>query len=225
MVADQSRPKVFDVGQPQALPTSRPVIVGHRPVMPDPMVNRAASSLPPSHAGVSVAPPQPQATIPAPAAAPMPAPQSSPPAPAVPVPPPAAPASLPKVQPIAEPAQVAPPSNPISQPHTAKIIPVSDSVQQEILTATKPLSTEKLSAESGAAIGVGVGAVPQSEVNDAFNVQAVDIQPNLPSLPVSHGSPGSGVRMKFMLIWLCVLAVVVFVSIFLAIKAGIVQTG
>lgn len=107
MNPNEDTPKSFDIkrvpGEPS--PTSRPLIVGHRPHIPDPMVHREAPATPPA--------PQPDlVSMPPPTAQPtMPVTDLSAQMPIQPAPPPPTPAVAPQPAVNQPPAEPAPPAH------------------------------------------------------------------------------------------------------------------
>lgn len=195
--------KVFDVGQPQSSPTSKPIIVGHRPVMTDPMVHRplAQASQPPAKADIN--PPVGPASLAPPAGAVL-SPQSTPP----------------RIHPSS---------------HMAKTVAVSEEKQDEILKATKPFDlklAEETSAQTAPAPTAPAAGAASPALTAALEAELAQpdplptpAAPHIHSLPVSHGSPHSSDRLRFILIWAVSIIVVLFIGAYLFIDAGIIKSN
>lgn len=193
----RTQPKFFDVARPsQVNPSanSRPVIVGHQPMMVDPMVRGAANS------------------------------SSSPAA-------------------INTPQEFNPPVG-----HTAKVVQISDEIKNELASTTPesplaatpntaPLVNPSAIGEVPPNIAAQISApkelpVAPSESNPAHPaptaaqtlVPAQDLS-HLPHIPVSHSSVSGPGKLKHMLLWLAVIAVLGSFAAFLVIDAGLVGSG
>lgn len=188
--------KVFDVSKPKATPTSRPVIVGHRPIMADPMMARpskpAGPSTPVTEAPSELVPHQAK-TIPVTTEVSEEIKKAAETAPGV------EPASQP-----AAPAQPEPPA-PAEEPHSQP-----------------PSSAEPKTAELAK---VPLTPAPAAAAPLPVAPTMPTVLPHLNSLPVSHESVTSARRLKALIFWLAILAFLGLVAAYLAIDAGLVSIG
>jgi hypothetical protein len=240
-MSSQPQPKIIDVGQPTAMQNSRPVIVGHRPVMPDPVLRRPMPPVAPAAVKPVALQTKPAPAAPAPAAGTAipvtvhaPAPAPAPTKPAEPAPKIVAEAPKPQAEDLSPKANIA-------MNHNAKTIAVSEEIQAELLKVKKPLDSIKLTTEASlasapAAAGTGqmVNPMPAgegaaiAEINNSFNVKDVVTpadMPHLQPLPVSHHSASGAGRMRLMLLWMIILVGAFLFIAYAAIDAGVVNTS
>jgi hypothetical protein len=227
-----NEPRVFDVSNPQATPTSRPIIVGHQPTMTDPMVNRPTPKAlkrvtvqPSGKDGEShMAKPvpvtaeieqdiarakQPLAGLSADSLsgqthAPSPRPEIINPHAAEIPPIPSAPPTPPVPQQTPPLPQDTSPMQGATPPET----PPMPAANPSALSDTPPMPS---------ANGTVVVSTPPQPIVDAT-------EPHLQSLPVSHMSGGSG-RLKLFIFWILTIAVLTAVGMYLLIDSGIISTN
>lgn len=217
--------KVFDVSKPSRRTpssTSRPIIVGHRPSVPDPMMRPASAPMPPpAHTAL---------------------PETTPPQPAI------APASHGiNERPLDTDQSIA-----LAEHHEPKIVSVSDNVRNEIeasqphlpelpkegesqpasppaqpgivSTSNAAIDTPASSFASSATIPGG-NVVTPSTVTVATSPPAVVPEVHHQSLPMGHAHATSAGRLKHFLLWLFIALLLIGFLAFLAIDSGFVSSS
>lgn len=205
-MSSELQPKVFDVGHAKPASTSKPVIVGHRPVMPDPMMRPAA----PRPTAVSSAGPQPPVGIK----------QPSQPTPTGPVNPhshtaKSIPVSQAQAQAILKATRPFDPqlaTNPTALPPT---VPAGPSPAAAATMPSQPVSTEPALA---VALQAELAQPPAEPVPQVINNPT-----GVHSLPVSHRPASS--NLKFSLIWIISIGLVILIAAYLFIDAGIIKSS
>jgi len=217
MKNDSNENKVFDVGKPLPQSTSRPIIVGHRPVMPDPMVNRPHPQTP---AGKPTLTP-----VPAPPHIPKPPPQNSP------TPQSAdhtgksiavSPESQHEILKAAKPldpqfANEPPASRPPAEPASIPAVPS----QSPATPPMPPKSTGSLSVAIEAELAKPAETAMPPNLPPLPEANELHLQ----SVPVSHHSPHPGGELKFILIWAASITLVLIIGVYLFIDAGLIKSS
>ena len=218
--------KVFDVSKPSHTApgsTSRPIIVGHRPTMPDPMM-RPPNAVPATKAAVEPAASQPQSAIVPPPKHPMTGPPP------------------PKDQPVA-----------INMHHETKIVSVSDNIRSEIAAAEPHLPSlpeAEVSAPNPEAQNNIVSTSPQTvdmppaSFISTSTVPGGNIVPPPPatvsaapapapvapevhhqSLPMGQEPAAGARRVRHFALWLFIVLFLAAFAGYLAIDAGFINTS
>lgn len=192
--------KFFDISSPNRVTTpatSRPIIIGHRPIMTDPMVRPQPAAAPayPSHTPMTVqvsdgirsdlAQAQSQGSATAPQ-----------PPPAAPQPP----------QPIPSPV-VRPPAP--AEPPTPQPAPLTPDTAPQNSPAVEPETTAQAVEPSS------VAATPA-----ATPAQEADLS-HLPHMPIAHARHKNG-RLRYIMLWGLIIIFLAVLAGFLAIDAGLV---
>ena len=216
--------KVFDVSKPSRhtpSSTSRPIIVGHRPSMPDPMMRPAPVPMPPpAHPAL---------------------PETSPPQPVI----------APAPHGINERPADADQSIALAEHHEPKIVSVSDNVRNEIeasqphlpelpkedesqpasppvqpgivSTSNEAINTPASSFASSATIPGGNVVTPPGMVSAAPAAPAPEVHHQ--SLPMGHAPATSAGRLKHVLLWLFIALILIGFLAFLAIDSGFISSS
>lgn len=198
------QPKVFDVGHAKPAATSKPVIVGHRPVMPDPMMRPAA---------------------PRPASAP-----SSGSHPPVGIKQPAQPTPAGPINPHGHTAK----SIPVSQAQIQAILKATRPLDPQLANqasapaapADPPLVATAAAPSPSVSTGPALAVALQAELAQPPTEpvpQVINNPTGVHSLPVSHHPPSS--TLKFTLMWIISIGLVILIAAYLFIDAGIIKSS
>jgi len=223
--------KVFDISKPRPSNTSRPVIVGHQPTMPDPMVKRPTAPRPQPKTPAAISPgsdvdglsyqaktiavtDEMKQEIAA-AHAPLSNMALSSMAEQPEMVPTTTPATAGTVPPPPAPAEPQPPMVPATPPPTEPAAPTSPGLPP---TPPPPPSEQNVQPNAPPSQVVNPQAAPSGPV------QPVN-EPHFQSLPVSH-EPVTGPRMlRRVIVWGLVALLLIALAVYLLIDAGVISSN